>query len=79
MASPAIIACANCGKKNRVAVAQRGIPRCAVCGTTLPEHPPPGPLRDGEAIDRLVGAVPERQLRQWLDPRLAPAETAPSG
>jgi thioredoxin 2 len=147
MASPAIIACTNCGKKNRVAVAQRGIPRCAVCGTTLPwivsadaqdfdaaiQADLPvlvdfwaawcGPcrmispivervgrelagrlkvvkldvdaapeiaarhgaqsipllvlFRDGEAIDRLVGAVPERQLRRWLDPHLAPAETAP--
>jgi thioredoxin 2 len=35
-------------------------------------------FRDGEEIDRLVGAVPERQLRQWLDPHLARAEAPPS-
>ena len=27
-------------------------------------------FRDGEPVDRLVGAVPERQLREWLDPHL---------
>ena len=36
MASPAIVACTNCGKKNRVAVAARGVPRCAVCHEPLP-------------------------------------------
>ena len=30
-------------------------------------------FRDGEEVDRLVGAVPERQLRQWLEPHLTPA------
>src|SRR5215218_9020072 len=30
-------------------------------------------FRDGEEIDRLVGAVPERQLRKWLEPHLTPA------
>jgi thioredoxin 2 len=36
-------------------------------------------FRNGEEVDRLVGAVPERQLRQWLDPHLQPAASAPSG
>jgi thioredoxin 2 len=36
MASPAIIACTNCGKRNRVAVAAEGVPRCANCHTALP-------------------------------------------
>jgi thioredoxin 2 len=35
-------------------------------------------LRDGEEVDRLVGAAPEQQLRQWLEPHLAPAEPAHS-
>ncbi len=146
MASPAIVACTNCGKKNRVAVAASGIPRCAVCHTPLPwivDAEPQdferaidadmpvlvdfwaewcGPcrmispiverigqaeagrlkvvkldvegapeiaarhgaqsipllvlFRDGEEIDRLVGAVPERQLREWLEPHLTPAPSA---
>ncbi len=146
MASPAIVACTNCGKKNRVAVVASGIPRCAVCHTPLPwivdaeaqdferaiDADMPvlvdfwaewcGPcrmispiverigqaeagrlkvvkldvegapeiaarhgaqsipllvlFRDGEEIDRLVGAVPERQLREWLEPHLTPAPSA---
>jgi thioredoxin 2 len=33
-------------------------------------------FRDGQEIDRMVGAVPERRLRQWLEPHLAPAPAA---
>ncbi|MDX6725624.1 MAG: thioredoxin 2 [Baekduia sp.] len=29
-------------------------------------------FHDGAEVDRLVGAVPEQQLRQWLEPRLEP-------
>jgi thioredoxin 2 len=28
-------------------------------------------IRDGQEVDRVVGAVPERQLRDWLDRNLA--------
>ena len=146
MASPAIVTCTNCGKKNRVRVVGDGIPRCAVCHTALPwlvdadasdfdaairadvpvlvdfwaewcgpcrmispvverigraeagrlkvvkldvESAPEVaarhraqsiPLlvlfRAGEEVDRQVGAVPERQLRHWLEPHLTPAESA---
>jgi thioredoxin 2 len=31
---------------------------------------------DGEEADRMVGAVPEPQLRQWLDPHLGAAQPA---
>ena len=148
MAAAAIVACTNCGKKNRVPVSARGVPRCAVCHTPLPwivdadadsfaaaldagmpvlvdfwapwcqpghmispivermgrEHagrlkvvkldidgapeiaarhgaqsiPLLVLFRDGAAVDRLVGAVPERTLRQWLEPHLAQAESAPT-
>ena len=30
-------------------------------------------FRDGSEVDRLVGAVPHPQLREWLEPHLAPA------
>jgi thioredoxin 2 len=31
-----IIACPNCGKKNRVRASASGVPRCSVCHTLLP-------------------------------------------
>jgi thioredoxin 2 len=33
-------------------------------------------LRDGNEIDRLVGAVPRARLRAWLEPRLTPSTAA---
>src|SRR5438270_7933077 len=37
MAAPAtIIACPNCGTKNRIRAVPAGIPRCSVCHTQLP-------------------------------------------
>jgi thioredoxin 2 len=34
-------------------------------------------FRDGKEVDRLVGAVPDRQLRDWLEPHLAAASSPP--
>ena len=137
-----IIACPNCGTKNRVRPTPSGVPRCSVCHTQLPwivdaapdsfdeetnasvpvlvdfwapwcgpcrmvsplveragrEHA--GQLkvvklnvdeapdiseryqvrgipllvlfRDGSEVDRLVGAVPQARLNEWLEPHLAP-------
>jgi thioredoxin 2 len=137
-----IIACPNCGTKNRVRPSSSGVPRCSVCHTLLPwivdatpdsfdeeinasvpvlvdfwapwcgpcrmvsplveragrEHA--GQLkvvklnvdeaphiseryqirgipllvlfRDGSEVDRLVGAVPQARLNEWLEPHLAP-------
>jgi thioredoxin 2 len=31
-----IVTCPGCGRRNRVAAAGSGLPRCAVCGTALP-------------------------------------------
>jgi thioredoxin 2 len=36
-------------------------------------------LRDGQEVDRMVGAAPEPVLRQWLEERLAPAGDVTSG
>jgi thioredoxin 2 len=33
-------------------------------------------LRDGQEVDRLVGAAPERELRRWVEPHL-PAAVPP--
>jgi thioredoxin 2 len=138
-----IIACSNCGTKNRVRPSRSGVPRCSVCHALLPwildaapdsfdeeinasvpvlvdfwapwcgpcrmvspqveragrEHA--GQLkvvklnvdeapdiseryqvrgipllvlfRDGSEVDRLVGAVPQTRLKEWLEPHLAPA------
>jgi thioredoxin 2 len=32
--------------------------------------------RDGQEVDRIVGAVPESRLREWLAPHLAAADRA---
>jgi thioredoxin 2 len=138
-----VIACPHCGKRNRVAPAADGVPRCGNCHNLLPwivdvdasgfdaeltaavpvlidfwapwcgpcrmvspaveseAHARAGSLkvvkldvdqapdvaarfsvqgipllvlmRDGQEVDRLVGAVPPAQLREWLDRQLAAA------
>jgi thioredoxin 2 len=140
MADP-IVACPNCGRKNRLRPGEDGVPRCGVCHHLLPwlidggatdfetelRAPVPvlvdfwapwcGPCkwvspavaeqaqkragelkvikldidtaaeiagryeiqgiptlmfaRDGEEIDRLVGAVPKPQLESWLENHLS--------
>jgi thioredoxin 2 len=138
-----VVTCPACGKKNRLAPAAEGVPRCGNCHNLLPwivEADPGsfeseiaasvpvlidfwapwcGPcrvvspavekqardrqgdlkvvklnvdeapdiaaryqvqgipllvlVRDGREVDRLVGAVPEPQLRAWVDQQLATA------
>jgi thioredoxin 2 len=34
--NPTIVACPNCGRKNRVLPSTSGVPRCSVCHTLLP-------------------------------------------
>jgi thioredoxin 2 len=144
MSSPAIIACTNCGRRNRVPVVASGTPRCSICHQALPwivdadagefdaaidasvpvlvdfwagwcapcrmispivervgrdhagrlkvvkldvEAAPQVAARHGaqsipllvlfehgQEADRLVGAVPERRLLDWLEPHLHPVE-----
>jgi thioredoxin 2 len=31
-------------------------------------------IKDGQEVDRLVGAVPEPQIEQWIQPHLEPAQ-----
>jgi thioredoxin 2 len=148
-ATAPIVACPNCGKRNRVPVAAEGIPRCGNCHHPLPWiaeadaqtfdsaiqasipvlvdfwAPWCGPCRmvspgvervarslagrlkvvklntdeapdiasrfevqgipllvlinEGRELDRLVGAVPEPQLRQWVEQHVrdaAPSEAS---
>jgi thioredoxin 2 len=148
-ATAPVVACPNCGKRNRVPVAAEGIPRCGNCHRLLPWiaeadaqtfdsaiqasipvlvdfwAPWCGPCRmvspvvervgrslagrlkvvklntdeapdiasrhqvqgipllvlidEGRELDRLVGAVPEPQLRRWLEqhvPDAAPSEAS---
>jgi thioredoxin 2 len=52
MASPAIIACTNCGKKNRLPVVATGTPRCGNC-----RHPLPWIVdADAESFDAAIDA-----------------------
>jgi thioredoxin 2 len=147
-AQAAIVTCEHCGKRNRVAVAAEGVPRCGNCHNALPwivdadretfdaaihatipvlvdfwapwcgpcrmvspivervARSMPGRLKvvklntdeapdiagryevqgipllvlitEDREVDRLVGAVPEAQLRRWVDehvPDAAGAET----
>ena len=62
-----VVACVNCGRKNRIRSQREGIPLLVL-------H------RDGREVDRKVGALPPAALRQWLEPELAPPPpvTAPS-
>jgi len=145
-ATPTIVTCPNCGRKNRVRATATGVPRCSVCHTDLPwitDADPAGfdeeivasvpvlvdfwapwcgpcrmvspvveqmgreyagrlkvvklntdtapaiaaryriqgiPLlvviRDGQEIDRLVGAVPADRLRAMLERHVATAGAA---
>jgi thioredoxin 2 len=140
-----VVVCPHCGKRNRVAAAAAGVPRCGNCHNPLPWivdadaasfdaaldaripvlvdfwAPWCGPCRmvspaveaqgnlragalkvvkldidtapevasrfgvqgipllvlwrDGQEVDRMVGAVPPAQLRAWLDGHLAAATT----
>jgi thioredoxin 2 len=36
MTSPTVVACTNCGRRNRVPAAAAGTPRCGQCHTALP-------------------------------------------
>ncbi|MEA2247008.1 MAG: thioredoxin 2 [Solirubrobacteraceae bacterium] len=51
--SSTIVTCPNCGKKNRVASAQEGIPRCGNCHNALPWVVD----SDAEGFDRDINAT----------------------
>jgi thioredoxin 2 len=36
-------------------------------------------FRDGQEVDRMVGAAPEQPLRQWLEPHLTPTHSVEAG
>lgn len=146
--APSIVTCPNCGKRNRLAPVNEGVPRCAACHTLLPwlveadtatfdtevtasvpvlvdfwaqwcgpckwvepalqqlaqersgrlkvvrvdidAAPNPASrfavqsiptlvlLRDGNEVDRVMGAVPKSQLDQWLDRHTGAAAPASS-
>jgi thioredoxin 2 len=51
MSDSAIVTCTNCGKRNRVPVAARGVPRCAVCHAALPWIVDADPQQFDGAVD----------------------------
>lgn len=55
-----IARCTNCGRRNRVPAAARGVPRCGNCHRPLPW------IAD-------AGALPEPGLRAWLEQALGEA------
>ncbi len=83
----AVVTCPSCGRRNRVRPHPTAAARCANCKAPLPwlVNEAPGPaagrrvmsiptllvIRDGEEVDRVVGALPERQLEERLAAHLS--------
>lgn len=65
---PTITPCPSCGKKNRVPLAARGRPRCAVCGTDLPWLVEAGEAEFADAVEQATVPVVVDVWAPWCGP-----------
>jgi thioredoxin 2 len=56
-AGSTILACPNCGTRNRVRATRSGVPRCSVCHTLLPWLVEPTPAAFAEEVQASVPVV----------------------
>lgn len=67
-ADPSIVACASCGKKNRVPAAAAGTPRCGSCHAALPWIVDAGDDTYDEIVDQSRLPVLVDLWAQWCAP-----------